>query len=229
MTRLPVSETMPASPEGFSILTALIEHLASFITHVIDTMGYPGVVVLMAIESACIPLPSEIIMPFAGYLAMQGRFSLVGAGLAGAIGCGVGSAAAYALGRWGGRPFIERYGKYILVSSHEIDVAERFFHKYGQATTLICRLLPVVRTFISFPAGMTRMPFVPFLLLSVIGSYPWCWALAWVGHKMGEHWNTLGPYFHRADGVIGGVVVILGAWALRNTLRARKAARARGK
>lgn len=216
---------MPRSLEDHTILTTLIEHLARFITHVIDSLGYPGVVLLMAIESACIPLPSEIIMPFAGYLALQGRFTLVGAGIAGALGCGLGSTVAYVLGRWGGRPFVERFGKYVLISSHEIDVSERFFTKYGQATTLICRLLPVVRTFISFPAGMARMPFVPFLLLSIIGSYPWCYALAWVGHKMGEHWNTLGPYFHKADGVIGAIVVVLGALALRNTLRARRARR----
>ena len=215
---------MPRLLEDRPIFTALIEHLAHFITHVINSLGYPGVVVLMGIESACIPLPSEIIMPFAGFLALQGRFTLWGAGLAGALGCGLGSSAAYALGRWGGRPFIARFGKYIFVSSHEIDVAERWFQKYGQATTFVCRLLPVIRTFISFPAGMTRMPFLPFLALSIIGSFPWCYALAWVGYTMGEHWNTLGPYFHKADGVIGAAILLVGAILLRNTLRARRAA-----
>ncbi len=215
---------MPHLPEDHPILTALIEHLAHFITHVIDALGYPGVVLLMAIESACIPLPSEIIMPFAGYLALQGHFTLWGAGLAGAIGCGVGSAAAYALGRWGGRPFIDRYGKYLLISAHEIDASERWFLKYGQATTFVCRLLPVVRTFISFPAGMSRMPFGPFLALSIIGSFPWCYALAWVGYKMGEHWDTLGPYFHRADGAIGAIIVIGAVLLVRKVVQSRRAA-----
>jgi membrane protein DedA with SNARE-associated domain len=177
----------------------------------------------MAIESACIPLPSEIIMPFAGYLASTGRFTLFGAGLAGALGCGIGSAAAYAAGRFGGRPLIERYGRYLLIRPHEIDVAERWFARYGQWTTFVCRLLPVIRTFISFPAGMSRMPFVPFFLLSVIGSFPWCFALAWIGRSLGERWDTLGPYFHKMDGVI--LVALLGLAALL-VVRARRYYRA---
>lgn len=157
----------------------MIEHillmLAGFIKAVISSLGYPGIVVLMGIESACIPLPSEVIMPFAGYLVYLGRFSsLFVVATLGAIGCNLGSVLAYEVGAYGGRPLIERFGKYILMNRHDLDVSERFFQKYGSITVFIGRLLPVVRTFIALPAGIARMPRGKFHLYTFAGSWPWC-------------------------------------------------------
>jgi len=191
----------------------IIEALAVFTTAVISAMGYGGVVLLMAIESACIPLPSEIIMPFAGYLVVRGQFTLQGAALAGAVGCLAGSIPAYYLGMYGGRPLIEKYGKYVLISHHDLDLADRLFARYGQWVVLGARLLPVIRTFIAFPAGVSRMNMPRFIVYTLLGSYPWCYGLAWVGMKLGEQWNSdprLKVWFHRFDAVIG-IALVLGA------------------
>ena len=192
--------------------------LAQFIIHTIDQLGYSGVVVLMGIESACIPLPSEVIMPFAGSLVPQ-RFSLWMLGLAGAIGCVLGSIVAYGVGKAGGRPLIERYGKYLLVSPHDVDLADLWFERYGEAVVFFSRLLPVIRTFIAFPAGVARMNMPRFILYTFVGSYPWCYGLAYAGHKLGEHWDTLGVYFHRFDFAIGAGLVGAAAWWIRRHLR----------
>ncbi|HUQ49380.1 MAG TPA: DedA family protein [Terriglobales bacterium] len=168
-----------------------------FATWVIDSLGYPGIVLLMAIESACIPLPSEIIMPLAGYLVTLGRFDLYWAATAGAIGCNVGSVLAYEIGYYGGRPLVEKYGSYILMSRHDVDMADRFFKRYGAAAIFIGRLLPIVRTFIALPAGIARMPRIPFHIYTFLGSWPWCFGLAWLGMKLGDHWMDLKPYFMR--------------------------------
>jgi len=188
----------------------IIEALAAFTTAVISSMGYGGVVLLMGIESACIPLPSEIIMPFAGYLVYQGQFTLLGAGFWGAVGCVAGSIPAYYLGKYGGRPLIERYGKYVLISHHELDLADRLFARHGQWVVLGARLLPVIRTFIAFPAGVSRMNMSRFVAYTFVGSFPWCYGLAWVGMKLGETWNTdprLKAWFHRFDAAIGLALV----------------------
>jgi len=171
-------------------LDALIAWMATWTTAAISAAGYPDIVLLMAIESACIPLPSEIIMPFAGYLVSLGRFSLVGAATAGAIGCNLGSVVAYWIGAKGGRPLAEKYGRYVLLSHHDLDVADRFFARWGGAAVFIARLLPVVRTFIAFPAGVARMPQITFHVYTFVGSWIWCYGLAYVGFKLGERWNT---------------------------------------
>ena len=186
-----------------ALIEWLIEVLGRFVIATISTFGYTGIVITMAIESACIPLPSEIIMPFSGYLVFTGQFSIVGVTLAGAIGNVLGSLVAYYVGVWGGRQFVERYGRYFLVSQHDMEMADRWFAKHGEAAVLIGRLLPVVRTFISLPAGIARMDVKKFVLYSFIGAVPFCYALAYVGVKMGEHWNELHQYFHHADLVIG--------------------------
>ena len=192
-----------------------------WIISVISASGYGGVVLLMAIESACIPLPSEVIMPFAGTLtttvmidgvAHVGRYSLWLMGVAGAVGCLVGSIIAYWIGVWGGRPFIEKYGKYVLITKHDLDVADRFFQRWGQAAIFISRLLPVVRTFISLPAGISRMNFLRFCIYTFLGSLPWCLALAWLGQILGKNWKVLETYFRKGDVVIG--ILILAAIAL---------------
>jgi membrane protein DedA with SNARE-associated domain len=175
----------------------ILAYLVQFITHVIDMGGYAGIVALMGIESACIPLPSEIIMPFAGYLIYLQRFNLFWAATAGAIGCNLGSLVAYWIGAKGGRPLVERYGRWVLMSHHDLDRMTYFFEKYGSITILLGRLLPVVRTFIAFPAGIAKMSQLRFHIYTFIGSWPWCFALAYAGAKLGERWHT-DPRFEQA-------------------------------
>lgn len=193
----------------------IIELLSVFIVATISRLGYAGVILLMAIESACIPLPSEIIMPFSGYLVYTGRFNLWAVGVAGAFGCVVGSLVAYWVGMYGGRPLIEKYGKYVLVSPHDLDLADRWFARFGEIIVFASRLLPAIRTFIAFPAGVARMNLKKFVIYTFAGSLPWCLGLAYVGQRLGEKWDkdpTLKNLFHRFDFVIGIVVVLLAAW-----------------
>jgi len=201
------------------LIAKLITTLASAITAVISGLGYGGIVLLMGIESACIPLPSEIIMPFSGYLVFKGTLNLAGVAVAGATGCLLGSWLAYALGAWGGRPLIEKYGRYVLISHHDLDLADRWFVHHGDITVFTARLLPVVRTFIAFPAGVARMPLGRFSLYTFAGSLIWCWVLAWIGMKLGENWDTLGVYFHRFDALIGLVLLAGIVWYVRRHLR----------
>jgi membrane protein DedA with SNARE-associated domain len=173
----------------------IIAIVVGFVTHVISAGGYAGIVALMAIESACIPLPSEIIMTFTGYLVYLGRFNLLLAATAGAVGCNLGSVVAYWIGAKGGRPLVERYGRWVLMSHHDLDRMTHFFDRYGSITVLIGRLLPVVRTFIAFPAGIAKMPQGKFHIYTFVGSWPWCFVLAYVGMKLGQAWDT-DPRFH---------------------------------
>jgi membrane protein DedA with SNARE-associated domain len=183
-----------------------------FISSVIAAMGYGGIVILMAIESACIPLPSELIMPFAGYLVFTGKMKLLWVATAGAIGCNLGSLIAYEIGSYGGRPLVEKYGRWILLSKHELEWADRFFSRWGYLAVFFGRLLPVVRTFIALPAGVSRMPRGRFHLYTFLGSWPWCLALAWLGMKLGQNWRSLGKYFHEFDAVIGGLLLAGIVW-----------------
>lgn len=171
--------------------------VVQFVTHVISAGGYAGIVALMGIESACIPLPSEVIMPFAGYVIYLGHMNLFWAATAGAVGCNLGSAIAYWIGAKGGRPLVERYGKWVLMSRHDLDRMTHFFAKYGSITVLLARLLPVVRTFIAFPAGIAKMNQLRFHIYTFIGSWPWCFVLAYAGMKLGEKWHT-DPRFEQA-------------------------------
>ena len=201
----------------------IIAALSAFIIHVISALGYPGILLLMAIESACIPLPSEVIMPFSGALTLAsiaglyGRppFTLFWVALVGAAGCCLGSEIAYLVGYYGGRPLVEKYGSYLLLSRRELDWADRFFQRYGDRTVFISRLLPVVRTFIALPAGVARMPRIRFQVYTFIGSFPWCLGLAWVGMRLGAKWESdprLKTWFHRFDAVILAVIVAGVAW-----------------
>jgi len=189
-------------------LEAILKPVAAWIVTQISALGYAGVVAMMAIESACIPLPSEIIMPFSGYLVHLGRFNLHLASLSGALGCAVGSAVAYYAGMRGGRPFLERYGRYVLIRHSDIDRADKWFDRYGESIVFISRLLPVIRTFISFPAGVSRMHFGRFMTYSFVGSVPWCYFLAYVGMVLGKNWKSIRSYFHGADLVIGIIIGI---------------------
>jgi membrane protein DedA with SNARE-associated domain len=199
--------------------------LATFTIGVISSGGYVGIALLMAIESACIPLPSEIIMPFAGYLVSTGRFDLYLAATAGAIGCNLGSIVAYEIGKRGGRPMAERWGKYLLIGPGELDAADRFFARWGSIAVLIGRLLPVIRSFIAFPAGVARMKLVPFHLYTFIGSWPWCFGLAWVGMKLGDKWDSdprVKAAFHSVDLLIGIVLIALVAFYIWHRVRGLK-------
>ncbi|MET4595429.1 MULTISPECIES: DedA family protein [unclassified Sphingomonas] len=199
--------------------------LATFTIWVISSGGYVGIAILMAIESACIPLPSEIIMPFAGYLVSTGRFDLYLAATAGAIGCNLGSIVAYEVGKRGGRPMAERWGRYVLIGPGELDTADRFFARWGSMAVLIGRLLPVIRSFIAFPAGVARMKLVPFHLYTFIGSWPWCFGLAWVGMKLGDKWDSdprVKDAFHSADLLIGIVLIALVGFYIWHRVRGLK-------
>jgi membrane protein DedA with SNARE-associated domain len=189
--------------------------LASFIISVISASGYIGVALLMAIESACIPLPSEIIMPFSGYLVHTGQLKLFWVATAGAIGCNLGSVVAYWIGALGGRPFIRKYGRFVLLNQHDLDRAEHFFQRFGGITVFIGRLLPVVRTFIALPAGIARMPQLRFHIYTFIGSWPWCFVLAYVGMKLGQAWETDPRFkaaFHRFHLAVEIVLVAAIIW-----------------
>jgi membrane protein DedA with SNARE-associated domain len=191
-----------------TILTAL----SHFVINTIFSMGYLGVVLLMGIESANIPLPSEVIMPFSGYLVYTGKFNLFWVAIAGGLGCLWGSLFSYWIGAKGGRPLIEKYGKYILMSKHDLDIADKWFMKWGMKAVFVGRLLPVIRTFISFPAGIARVNLFWFSVWTFIGSVIWSYFLGWVGYKMGENWDTLGGYFHKFDTVIGIFILVGLAW-----------------
>jgi membrane protein DedA with SNARE-associated domain len=204
------------------MITKLLAALFTWISGVISAMGYGGIVLLMGIESACIPLPSEMIMPFAGYLVATGRFSLWGIALAGAVGCVAGSIPAYYAGMYGGRPLVEKYGKYLLINAEHLTWADRFFARRGDLTVLIARLLPVVRTFIAFPAGVARMPMGKFIAYTFVGSFPWCLGLGWVGMKVGEHREVLTAWFHKADAVIGAAIVLGILYFVRKQLASRR-------
>ena len=200
--------------------------IAGFIVATISASGYLGIAGLMAIESACIPIPSEIIMPFSGYLASTGRFDLVLAATAGAIGCNIGSTVAYAIGLYGGRPLVERWGPYILISRRDLDDADRFFARYGGIAVLAGRLLPVIRTFIALPAGIARLSQLRFQVYTFVGSWPWCFALAYVGYKLGQRWNAdprLQAVMHRFDWVVVAVIALGLCWYVwRHFRRARE-------
>jgi len=183
--------------------------LSNALLNLFTTYGYLGIIVAMAIESCCIPLPSELIMPLAGFLAYQNRLNLGGAALAGAVGCVVGSAVAYWIGATEGRALLLRYGRYIMISHRDADRADAFFERRGDATVFFTRLLPIVRTFISLPAGIARMNFKKFLAYTFLGSLPWCFVLAYAGYKLGQHWQDVGSTLHKYDLLVGIVIVAL--------------------
>ena len=216
------------------MLTHLTDALTTLITNLYVTTGLFGILIAMAIESCCIPLPSELVMPLAGVMLVSGKLlpgtstplGLVLIALTGAVGCLIGSIAAYGIGYSGGRPLMLKYGRYLLISQHDADKADRFFKKWGSATAFFSRLLPVVRTYISLPAGISKMPFVKFCIYTVLGSFPWCLLLAYIGTIIGGNLGTLSPIFHSLDVVILVVLVVLLAlyiWRhIRNDRKARE-------
>ena len=208
-----------------SLLSGTIEWGIDLIISIISITGYGGIVLFMALESACIPIPSEVIMPLSGYLAWKGTLSLVGVILAGSLGSMLGSLVAYYAGLKLGRPLIVRYGRYILLRESDLETAERWFARYGGKATLIARLVPVVRTFISLPAGIAKMEVKRFTLYSFVGSVPWCAFLAILGYRLGDSWRAIfDDYGHFIDlAVIAGIVALLAYVLLVHRGRVKRA------
>lgn len=188
------------------MLHQLIDPILQMVKEAIASWGYPGIVIMMAIESANIPLPSEAIMPTAGMLVQQHKMNIHLAALSGALGCLLGSMPSYWLGLIGGSSLLEKYGRLFLLKHKDLELADRWVDRYGDATFFICRMLPVVRTFISFPAGVLRAHFGIFCLLTFVGSLIWCYFLAWVGIKFGENMEMFTGIWHKFDIAIVALV-----------------------
>jgi len=194
-------------------MTSLEQELLYFIQNIYTMMQWPGVVILMAIESACIPLPSELIMPLSGWILVKERslsaaYTLV-AGAYGALGCTIGSIIAYRVGAWGSRLFLEKYGKYVLISHHDLDLADRWFDRHGSRAIFLSRLLPIVRTFISLPAGIARMHLVKFLVYTFTGSFIWCTGLAYGGYLLSRDWERIRAVMRPFDPAIAAIILAL--------------------
>ena len=193
------------------------------ITNVYDAIGWPGVVFLMGVESAAIPFPSELIMPLAGWLLIEAKgdsaWMLAMAGFYGALGNLLGSWVAYWISYKGGRPLLMKYGKYVLVTQREVDQAEAWFQKYGELAVFASRMLPVVRTFISVPAGLARMNFWKFSFYTFVGSYPWSLGLAYGGFKLGENWENLREVMRPFDFPIAGIIAVAVVWFIYHRIK----------
>jgi membrane protein DedA with SNARE-associated domain len=206
------------------------EKLIALIVGFISTGGYASVILLMAIQSACIPIPSEVIMPLAGYALAHTQLDLIILATVASLASNLGSIPAYWVGARGGRPMVERYGSYLLLSRRDLDLVDRFFDRYGSITVLIGRMLPIVRTFIAFPAGVAKMNLLRFHIYTFVGSWPWCYALAYVGMKLGATWNTdprFKEVFHRFHLAVEVVIVAAFLWFVishwKNRIRTREA------
>jgi len=197
----------------------LINILANFVISVIGFGGLWGIFLMMAAESACIPIPSEVIMPFAGFLVAQGKLSFWLVVIVGTFGNLIGSWLAYFLGTGEGYKLIKKYGKYILISHHDLEKAHFWFEKWGEATVFFSRLLPVIRTFISLPAGVAKMDLKKFTFFTLLGSLPWAIGLTYLGTKMGENWTKLQVYFHKFDLLIGIILIVGIVWYIRRHLQ----------
>jgi membrane protein DedA with SNARE-associated domain len=195
----------------------IAELFSDYITQFISSIGYTGVLILMTMESAALPVPSEVVMPFAGYLAYQGVFNLYLITIVGAVGCTAGSVISYYVGRKGGRPFIEKYGRYLFINSSHMELAETWFDNYGDRAVLFSRFLPVVRTFISLPAGIGRYDLKKLVMFSFIGSLPWCFALAYVGFSLGPLWKNIIGFFNELDIliIVAIIIIVLYYWKIK--------------
>lgn len=201
----------------------MVELIAEWITGVMQAMGYPGLVFMMALESMIAPVPSEIVMPFAGFLVAQEQFTFLGATLASSLGTLIGSLLSYYLGKWGGYPLILRWGRYLLLDEHHLQYTVRWFEKRGDMTILICRFVPVVRHLISIPAGVGNMNILKFSLFTLIGGTIWNVILLAAGVKLREHWGIIHEYSHEIDYVFVAVLLIAGVWWVWKQLARRKA------
>ena len=203
-------------------METILTHLGQFVEYMISSFGYFGVFFAMAIESACIPLPSEIILPFTGYMVYAGYFGFWQATIVATLGNLFGALIAYYVGVWGGLPFLKRYGRYFFINERELAWTEKIFERNGEMTVFVGRMLPIIRTFISLPAGIARMNPLKMATYTTIGAFIWCALLIFVGQKLGENWNSLKPYFHRADLVVGGAIVLVVVFFVWKHLRRSK-------
>jgi membrane protein DedA with SNARE-associated domain len=206
------------------MITTLIDYLANIVTQTIDAVGYVGIFFLMLVESCGIPMPSEVIMPFSGFLVADGKLTFWIVVIVGTIGNVVGSWLAYWIGYRGGRPLIAKYGKYILISKHDLDMADRWFARFGDLTVFFGRLLPVVRTYISFPAGIAKMNIKKFTAYTFLGALPWSILFGWLGVKMGSNWEKIREKLHTFDLAILILVIAIIVWYIWRHLRQRKSA-----
>ncbi len=208
-------------------MEAIEQAIVAFLETVLHNIHWPGVVIIMALESANIPIPSEVTMPLAGWMLVQESglgvwHAIIAGGLYGALGCTLGSIGSYALGYYGGRPLLKKYGRYILVTEHDLEQADRWFTRWGDWASFLSRLLPIVRTFISFPAGVVRVPLLRFTLFTFVGSFIWCGVLAAAGHWFGSQWELIRAYMRPFDipiavALLGG----LGYYVYRHISRAQ--------
>jgi membrane protein DedA with SNARE-associated domain len=211
------------------LIDALDQFVLPFIDSLYGRFGYVGVVIAMSIESAAIPIPSELILPFAGWSVARGvlepltqsPWTYWGAVVAGVIGNTAGSLVGYAVGAFGGRPLLDRYGRYVLISTHDLDLADRWFARWGDLTVFFSRMLPIVRTFISIPAGIARMPLWRFVVFSVAGAIPWVMLLVWGGFVLGDNWQQIKGALRGLDYVVAAAVVLLVALFVWRHVRAR--------
>lgn len=203
------------------MFTIIIDFLAGIITQTIDIMGYSGVFFLMLIESCGIPMPSEIIMPFSGFLVAEGKMNFWAVSFVGALANLAGSLAAYWIGLKGGRSLIEKYGKYVLISKNDLDLADRWFAKFGNMAAFFGRLLPIVRTYISFPAGIAKMDIKRFSVYTFAGALPWSMLFTWLGVKMGNNWDQIRENLHNFDLSVFILLVIGIAWYVWRHLKYR--------
>lgn len=204
------------------MFTSILNFLALIVTSVVGFLGYGGIFFLMMLESCGIPMPSEVIMPFSGFLVVDGKMMLWAIILAGTLGDLAGACLAYWIGSRGGRPLIEKYGKYILISKHDLNLADKWFTKYGELTVFFGRLLPVIRTYISFPAGIAKMDFRKFVTFTVLGALPWTALFAWLGVKMGANWSLIREKLHSFDlsmGILLIILIVLYIWRHLNNLK----------
>ncbi len=189
-------------------MTTILMFLVHIITTFIGSVGYLGIVLLMVAESANIPIPSEAIMPFAGFLVADGKLNLLLVVLAGTAGNWIGSSISYWIGATGGRALVDKYGKYVRLNHHHLDLSEKWFRKYGDVSVFVGRLLPIVRTFISLPAGIARMNYAKFSLYTILGALPFCYLLAYAGFRLGSNWEVIRGYFHYLDGLVVAAIVL---------------------
>jgi membrane protein DedA with SNARE-associated domain len=216
-----------------------VDHLTTLVQNLYVTTGLIGLILAMALESCCIPIPSEVVMPLAGAMLTVGNKHMLGInpasplwlnlvllGLAGAFGCLLGSIVAYGIGAAGGRPLMLKYGKYVLISQRDAERADRFFQRWGAATAFFSRLLPAVRTYISLPAGISKMPFGTFCVYTFLGSFPWCLLLSYLGYLLGNHYDQISGPFRYLEGIVGIGLVVLLVLYIWNHIRDQRRARA---
>lgn len=200
----------------------MVEHLSLWIIHVMQVLHYPGLALMMALESMIAPVPSEVVMPFAGYLIVQGQFTVLGAVLASSLGTILGSLAGYYMGKFGGYPLVHRFGRYLLLDPEHLELTVKWFERHGNATIFFCRFVPIVRHLISIPAGVGNMNLIKFSLYTLIGGTMWNSFLLWLGVKLGKNWVIVHKYSHEVDYLFIAGILVVGVWWFRRQWQRQK-------